>query len=96
VPVEKVPERRRDFLRRLSYYGEQSGLFKNSTLITTADPCRSCAQGVIDVGVLTVITDADTHRHPMGPKRRTQMEQAEANLHEHGVKHLHVAYRHNL
>ncbi|MDX1921545.1 MAG: hypothetical protein SFW65_00260 [Alphaproteobacteria bacterium] len=95
ISPHKMAQRRIRFLDRVSRKAANSKLFHESILITTADPCYSCTQAVIDVGVAVVISDK-LHRHEMKPKRLTEMEQAHRTLHAHGVKHRHIVYRHNI
>jgi cytidine deaminase len=96
IPASRMPERRTRFLEKVSQKGRKSGAFENATLVTTADPCGSCTQAVVDVGIALVISDAETHHHPMSPKRMDEMKNAERTLSNSGVAHRHVHYVNNL
>ncbi len=95
ISPHKMAQRRLKFLDRIAKQGRLSGLFKDSILITTADPCYSCTEGVIQVGVARVISDK-LHRHEMKPKRLAEMEEAHRTLHKQGIAHQHIVYRHNI
>lgn len=96
IPLKRVPERRGDFLRRVSGLAQKDGRFNNAVLVTTTDPCGSCTRLLMDIGVSEVITDAQSHFMPMSLKRREEMAKAATRLDAHGVRHRHVHYQLNI
>lgn len=96
IPLKRVPERRADFLSRVSALAKKDGRYDCAVLVTTTDPCGSCTRLLIDIGITEVITDAQSHFMPMSYKRREEMAKSATRLDANGVRHRHVHYQLNI
>ncbi|NDE91704.1 MAG: hypothetical protein EB059_11345 [Alphaproteobacteria bacterium] len=92
VAFEKVPMRRKSYLARIARHKEVRELFAASTLITTADPCTSCTHMILAAGVVEVISDSQSHAHPVSPARKLEMAEAKRVLGTGNIRHRHVHY----
>lgn len=83
--TKKIPKRMRAFSERIIALAKTITDFQGSTLVTTAEPCGLCAPAVIAAGVKHIISDAQSHAHPLSEKRHAAIIGAREATRSEGI-----------
>lgn len=83
--TKKIPKRMRAYSERIIALSKTISDFQGSTLITTAEPCGLCAPAIVAAGVKHIVSDAQSHAHPLSEKRHAAIIGARESTRSSGI-----------